>query len=349
MVYNQGAALAAAGKIDDAVTALQKSAVAREENVAAASLALLAQIAVGNAQKALAENPVETEPDKRKECLNLLESAEKYYSESFSLQKTKAVANALEQIRAWRSKITAEWDDADRQKKRQNEVMERIQGIAEEQKNVNQAVEPETQTPDSPRRFQICYEKTKEQRQIAEETERVKTTLDETEAPTENASPFSALPQIQQLMNEAADDLSKNRPADAFPKQQKALELLQEILKQQQEQNPEQQQNDKQEENSQKTQDENKPENSENKENKENQEQQEQNQNEQKQEPQKDEKQTANEKDGGSNNEENSKEQEREKAEQRLRQVRRRQQEADERRERVKTFLMQAEPVEKDW
>jgi hypothetical protein len=343
IVFNHGAALAAAGKLDDATATLQRSATARNEGLAAKSLSLLGQIAVDKAKRSLAENPADTEPDKRKEVLEQLDSAERYYNESNGVQPSDTAKETVEQIRAWRNKTAAEWDEADRRKQRQGELFERLKGLGEHQESIRKETEQAASEPASPKTFQTCYENTKGQGNLSEEFGLLKDTLHK--MPQQPATPNGAdaekaletakknLPLIQTLTEEAAKELSANQPTNALAKQDKALELLQEILKQQ-EQNQDKQQQNQDEQQKQNGQEEKE------KQDKEEQEQQDEKetQEQKKQKPEKqEEKESADEK------------QEKEKAERMLRQVRRKQQEANERREKVKALLMELEPVEKDW
>ncbi|MDR1141959.1 MAG: hypothetical protein LBL62_09725 [Planctomycetaceae bacterium] len=175
--------------------------------------------------------------------------------------------------------------------------------------------------------------------------------------------------EIQTLAEESSQLLAENKPDEAFPKQNQALKLLREILKplqnqqQQDQQNQQNQQQNQQQQNQQQGQ-----QNKEQEQNQKQQQEQKQQGQDQKQEQgqeQNQEQQQQNDKKPEQSDKQNplepnqeqpkkdltsqTKNEEIEKAERMLRQVKRRQQEANEKRERVRTLLLQAIPVEKDW
>jgi len=161
------------------------------------------------------------------------------------------------------------------------------------------------------------------------------------EDPNENLQKAKELalqygPEIESLAAEASGLLREKNPEAALPKQERALELLREILKHLQ-QNQDQNQDKEQDENK-----DQKKEQNPNEQDSKNQQGQndEQNQSETKEEEKKSD---------GKEQMPQEKKEELEKAERMLRQVKRWQQSADERREKVRSLLMQLEPVDKDW
>jgi hypothetical protein len=169
IVFNRGAALAAAGKFDEAVETLRKSAVAKDAVIAAKSLSLLAQIAVNRVKQLLAEKPEETPPEKRLEILEQLQHAEKYYTETLALEFSESVRMNLEQIRAWRSRIQTDWESFDRSQKRTDDIAKRLQWLEDWEKNVQKSIHQTNETPDSPKKFQTFYETSQKQNQFTEE------------------------------------------------------------------------------------------------------------------------------------------------------------------------------------
>ncbi|MDR1269043.1 MAG: hypothetical protein LBK82_05930, partial [Planctomycetaceae bacterium] len=172
-------------------------------------------------------------------------------------------------------------------------------------------------------------------------------------------------PEIQTLAEESSQLLAENKPEEAFPKQNLALKLLREILKPLQNQQNQQQQN--QDQQNQQNQQQGQQNNQEQEQNQKQQQEQKQQSQEQKQEQsqEQNQEQQQNDKKSEQSDKQNplepnqeqpkkdltsqNKNEEIEKAERMLRQVKRRQQEANEKRERVRTLLLQAIPVEKDW
>ena len=144
-------------------------------------------------------------------------------------------------------------------------------------------------------------------------------------------------PEIESLAAAAAGLLREKNPEAAQPKQERALELLREILKHLQ-QNQDQEQDEKQDQDKgqKKDQDQNEQDSDDR-----------QGQNDEKEQNQSETKEE--EKSDGKEQPPQEKKEELEKAERMLRQVKRWQQSADERREKVRALLMQLEPVDKDW
>ncbi|MDR2757425.1 MAG: hypothetical protein LBC20_17160 [Planctomycetaceae bacterium] len=180
-------------------------------------------------------------------------------------------------------------------------------------------------------------------------------------------------PEIQTLAEESSQLLTENKSEDAFPKQNKALELLREILKplQQNQQNQNQQQNQQQQNNQEQNQQQQNQQNqnqeqNQQQQNQQNNQQQKQDQKQQDQQEQKQDQQQQDQQDKTTQSDEQNpteskqeqqkndvtsqqKNEEMERVERMLRQVKRRQQEANEKREKLRTLLLQAVPVEKDW
>jgi hypothetical protein len=173
IVFNHGAALAASGKLDEATETLRKSAVARDPAIAAKSLNLLGRIAVDRVKQLVDpdshSDSNEISPETRQEILHQLFVAEKYYTESLSLQMSEMVRTNLEQIRAWKSRTLADWEAADRSQKRTEDVTQRLQWLEEWEENIKNSIRQTNETPDSPKKFQTFYESAQEQKRLTEE------------------------------------------------------------------------------------------------------------------------------------------------------------------------------------
>jgi len=317
LLFNRGAELAASEAFEEAVEVLRQVAVARDRTIAARALTLLGQIEISSAIKSLSENPVETPGEQRKTIVDHLKSAELFFSESLSLQTNEEVRQSLETLRAWRHNMTNAWDEYDREQQRNAELQQRIQHLASWEEKLTEKAQGIAKEANSPRKFQQEYESGREQKQLAGELSLLQEVPMSDEELKEK---WELLPEMTKMAEEAAEHLSKHRTVEALPKQQQVLDYLRSLLKQEQNQSPQ------------------------------NQEQQEQ-QPQSKDEPeddgeQKEKQESETDQQDGTTPEEESPE---EKAERLLIQVRRKEQAAKEQRELLRTLLMQAVPVEKDW
>jgi hypothetical protein len=169
IVFNRGAALAASGKHEEAVQCLRKSAMARDTEIASKSLTLLGGLAVHRAKQLLAEKPEETPPEQRRNILDQLLAAEKYYAESLIVKPSETVRMDIEQVRAWKTKIQTEWDSFDRLQKRSGEVTKRLQWFEDWEGTIKDSIRQTNEIPDSPKKFQAYYETAREQKKLTEE------------------------------------------------------------------------------------------------------------------------------------------------------------------------------------
>ena len=322
LLFNHGAELAASGKLDEATEILRQVSVVQDRTIAAKALSLLGQIAAASAKPSIAENPMETPPQQRTAIFDHLKSAEQSFTESLSLQPNEEIRRYLETLRAWRHNMMNAWEEYDWEQLRQAELQQRIQQLADWEEKLMEKIRPTLEEPDSPRKFQTEYETSRKQKQLAEELAILqKEPIDDEEL----RGKWERFPEIQKMAEESAELLAKHRTEEALPKQQEVLDYLRSLLKQE----PNQEQQD-QEQN----------------------EQEQQNQ-DQDQQPQDNEEQESDQNQPQSSPQEGESEQREEspeeKAERQLMQVRRKEQAAKELREQLKTFLMQVEPVKKNW
>ena len=323
LLFNHGVELVASGKLDEAAEILRQVAVVRDRTIAAKALSLLGQIAVASAKPIIAENPAETPPEQRKTIFTHLQSAEQFFLESLSLQPNEEIRQSLETLRGWRHNMTNAWEKYDREQLRHDELQQRIRQLADWEEKLAEKIRPMLEEPNSPRKFQTGYEANREQKQLAEELAILqKEPVDDEELKEK----WKRFPEIQKTAAESAELLAKHRLTEALPKQQQVLDFLRSLLKQ--EQNQDQQD---QEQNEQDQQDQDR-------------EQQPQQDNDE-QESDQNQTQSAPQEEESTQREETSEE----RTERLLMLVRRKEQAVKELREQIKTFLMQAESVEKDW
>jgi Ca-activated chloride channel family protein len=214
-----------------------------------------------------------------------------------------------------------EWEEYDREQQRQNELQQQIQWLADWEEKLMENVRPMLNEPPSPLKAQSGYESAREQKKFVEELTRLEKIPVSDDELNEQ---WERLPEYQKMAAEATELLAKHRMEEALPKQQQVLDYLRSLLKQEQNQDSQNQEQNEQDQ-----------QNSEN---------QEQSQEENEQQDNKN-SSAMNQQDKAMQPEESPEE----KAERQLIQVRRKEQEAKERREQVRALLMQADPVAKDW
>ena len=322
LLFNRGVELVASGKLDEATEILRRAAVVRDRTIAAKALSLLGQIAAASAKQSIAENPAETPPEQRKIIFAHIQSAEQSFVESLSLAPNDEIRQYLETLRTWRHNMTNVWEEYDRKQLRQAELQQRIRQLADWEAKLTEKVRPTLEAPNSPQKFQTEYETSREQRRLAEELAILqKEPVDDEELQEK----WQRFPEIQKMADESAKLLEKHQTAEALPKQQQVLDYLRSLLKPEQNQDQQDQEQSEQEQ--------------------QNQDQEPQPQENGEQESDRDQQQSAPQEGESDQREESPVE----KAERQLMQVRRKEQAAKELREQLKTFLMQAEPVEKNW
>lgn len=168
--FNRGVALAAAGKLDEAAEAFQRTALAKDRKLAARSLAQLGHIAVRRARETSADPPESTEPADREALLEQLSIAERYFTESGDLDSSDpTIENSLEQIRAWRTRIEERWNAADRLKKRSENQLERLDWLENWQRDRENAIAETVAQANSPKKYQAFYDQAEDQRHFLEE------------------------------------------------------------------------------------------------------------------------------------------------------------------------------------
>jgi len=131
LLFNHGAELAASGQFDEATEVLRQAAVMQDKTVAARALSLLGQIAASSAREHIAEIPTETAPEQRQTIFEHLQSAERSFTESLSVQPNAEVRQYLETLRAWRHNMSNAWESYDREQLRNAELQERIRWLAD--------------------------------------------------------------------------------------------------------------------------------------------------------------------------------------------------------------------------
>jgi hypothetical protein len=328
LTFNHAVELARGGQYDAATEILRQTAASADKNVAARSSALLGQIDIVRSKDA---------GDKTE----YIDRAEKHLTDSLLLQENAEVQNNLEEIRSWRARNLAEREESERVQKRNAEFQQRIQALAGEQNRLTAASEQAVQETASPKLFQENYESARSQSMLAEELSYLAQApiSGADDAAEELKTKLIQLPEMQKIAESAAQYLAENGVQKALPLQVMVRDFLQSLIKKQDNNN--QQQNDQQDKNQEDKQD------NQNQQQQQNDKQQ-QRENKEKQEPQNDKEQQS-KPSPADMKEETGGDKEKEKAERMLLQVRRKEKEAQKRREQFKIMQQQSEPVDRDW
>ncbi len=217
--YNLGSAQAAAGNFADAVSTLRKSALSKDTELAAQSLILIGDIAVAQAKALLAPKAEETPPHDRPSIFDLLAVAERSFSEAIELRPSEAepLRRNLERIRAWKHRIESDWNLADREKKRKElELPQRFDWLEQWERNLRTGLKRTVLEKDSPRKFQMIYELSKEQQRFREELSPLKESLRQA-IPDDSAAPFvAAIDKISESVGAANDALREAQGKSAL-------------------------------------------------------------------------------------------------------------------------------------
>lgn len=170
-LYELGIAQAAVGKLDDAAQTLRNAALSPEQSLQILVLPILGDVEVRRALSLLTSNPAETEPTQRTQVLEYLQHAEEAYSEAVTLTPNDEKCRTnLEQIRAWRTRMTAEWQDADQAKKRQESSLpDRFRDLENWQRDIRAKTKQAQTMTASPKKYQTLYDLAKEQHRLGKE------------------------------------------------------------------------------------------------------------------------------------------------------------------------------------
>ncbi len=180
IVYNLGAAQAAAGNFDDAVETLRKAALVDDVAVASKSLVLLGDISVAQAKLRVAPKPEETPDADRRASFAFLDAAEKSFGEAAELEPSVAetMRRNIEQIRSWKNRMEAEWNRFDRDKKRRElSLPQRFDWIEQVERGIRTKTKRIAAESQSPKKYQELYEASKTQQEVVEELPPLKETL----------------------------------------------------------------------------------------------------------------------------------------------------------------------------
>lgn len=251
IAYDRGCAFEAQGDFDRAVELYSRAALSRETAVAAAARYNLGTLNVKRAMAAFGERPEAAPPEVREEGLGHLGRAVRHFRDCLDVDADHGHArHNLEGIRLWIKHMTALWEEADRQKKRDElDVLKFLEMIQATQLEIREAVRAIAGGADSPQRREAMGVAESDQRKLEEEIEYLKEKIAETLAPPPQPGPATAQPQPDQenidkaltmlnswadesaaKMIEAADSLAGGVPENAAFPQIEVVERLDRIF-----------------------------------------------------------------------------------------------------------------------
>jgi hypothetical protein len=235
LIHNHGVALAASGNLDDAIELLRKSALDPNPKIAAASLNSLAQIYIDKAKQLLPKNPAETPPDQRNTIIELIGKSEQYYTDILAVNpQNETIKHNIEQLRTWKSGIESQWNQFDRNQKRQSELFDRLNWIDNWQRDIANSISQSKELSNSPKKYQNLYESAGKQQQIIDEINAVENDLKQqlTQNNLQNSQESNALIQAINNISNAAANTKKSLDQFDENNAQKNAELTNKQLKQ---------------------------------------------------------------------------------------------------------------------
>ncbi len=250
LAFDQGCALAALGKHDEAEKLFQRAKLARDPALSAASLYNLGCLSAEQAKAKFGERPEEATPDVRADGLKLVDQAVARYRDCLAVDSNHADArHNLELLRLWVKHMQEAWKQHDRDKRRKEmALLEFLEMLQAEQIALRGQTRSLAVVDDSPRRRQAATLLGQSQRELAEEIEPLTQKLHEglhppspdKSAPTPQLTPgaeqgLAALSELAQqaktAMSRAAADLLSNNLSTADESQTQVLEPLNEIYR----------------------------------------------------------------------------------------------------------------------
>ncbi|MDR1053542.1 MAG: tetratricopeptide repeat protein [Planctomycetaceae bacterium] len=233
LTYNHGVALAASGNLEGAIEVLRKSAIDPEPKIAVLSLNSLAQIHINQAKQQLPENQNETPPEKRNEILELADKSEQYYMDILELEPdNQNVRHNIEVLRSWKTDIKSQWDQADRNKKRQSNLYDRLDWIDNWQHDIANAIAQSKKIPNSPKKYQELYETAEKQQHLIGEIDAIRGDLEKqlqaenTQANDQIANVFNKIRETATEVKQSLDKLDDNNALNKAEQSNRQLSQL---------------------------------------------------------------------------------------------------------------------------
>jgi Ca-activated chloride channel homolog len=223
IAFDRGCAYAAAGETDKAAEQFLAAAVGPHQKLAAEAHYNLGCLGVAKAKKQLGEKPEDAKPEVRKEGLESLTEAVGRLRDCLAIEPEHPDARYnLEALRLWIKQIQEVWRQRDREKQRQLGLLEFLQWLEQQQRQLRADSRAIVGEPDSPRHREALRQITTAQHALAGEVEPLRDKLHAAlaaPAPTAGtapaAAPPAANPDVQKALDGMADDLRTNMSAAA--------------------------------------------------------------------------------------------------------------------------------------
>lgn len=195
VAFDRGCAYQAAGDYEKAEGQYNRAALSRDAVLASAARFNLGTVNVQQAMGVFGPQPEAAEPEQREEGLAFLGRAVMHFRDCLEIDPDHEDArHNLEALRLWIKHMRALWEEADRQKQRDElNVLQFLEMIQQQQLMIRGDVKTLLDYPDSPRRREAVSVAESNQRKLIEEIEYLKEKL--TEALMPSPSPASGAPQ----------------------------------------------------------------------------------------------------------------------------------------------------------
>jgi len=176
IAFGRGCALQALDDFDKAAGFYRQAALARDAELAAAARFNLGTLGVRQAMAVFGEHPEAAEPEQREEGLGFLQTAVRHFRDCLDVKPGHQDAQYnLEALRTWIKHMSALWEEADRQKQRDEmNLLQFLEMIQRTQLEIRTAVEELTGLDDSPKRREALGMTESDQRTLRDEIEYLK-------------------------------------------------------------------------------------------------------------------------------------------------------------------------------
>jgi Ca-activated chloride channel family protein len=254
IAFDRGCAFAARGQNDKAVEQFRIAAAARNSRLAAVADYNLGCLGVAKAKAKFGEKPEEAKPEVRQEAMESLDEAAGYWRDCLAVDPEYADARYnLETVRLWTQTIQKAWHDRDLQRRRlEMNLLQFLQWMENEQRELRANERPLALEPASPRRREAIRAIENAQTELADEIGPLKEKIHAAfTAPAtvggttgQPATPQPVSPEAEKAlavlngladeagsaMKTAADSLAAANPADAVKPQADAIEKIDSIF-----------------------------------------------------------------------------------------------------------------------
>ncbi|MDR3108665.1 MAG: tetratricopeptide repeat protein [Planctomycetaceae bacterium] len=213
VAYNLGCAYVMQDNFDNAAEQLRLAAAGRDTKIAALARGLSAEIRIRHARSLLASPPEATAPDVREKVMRLIDDAESWYTEIIELAPNNDSARGnLERLRTWRVQTRNDWRRVDRSSLRRSDSAKYLDEVCRELSESRNDTRNSITQPDSPKKFQLLYQNSKNVTELADELQSFAIEQPQTKSP-DATNPFY-IPDVddneRKSVREKAGELAAN-------------------------------------------------------------------------------------------------------------------------------------------